>query len=182
MLQTLENRPLGGRIDVVDVARGPAGCRVALAVEPLAGACRREGRLAGEQLVEHESQRVEIALGRHGLSGELLRSHVGRRPGKHLGALDLACQRGQAEVGDARAAATVEHHVGGLEIAVQDAELVRRGEPGAELARDLRRLLGRQPADATEQRGQVLAVDVLHREEVLSLRVAHVEHPADVGM
>ena len=82
-----------------------------------------------------------------------------RRPGQHLGALDLARQRGQAEVGDARAAATVEHDVARLEIAVQDAELVRRGEPGAELARDLRRLLGRQPADATEQRGQVLAVD-----------------------
>ncbi len=51
---------------------------------------------------------AEIALDRHGLAGELLRRHISRRPGKHLGALDLAHQRGQAEVGDARAAATVE--------------------------------------------------------------------------
>ena len=60
--------------------------------------------------------------------------------------------------------------------------LVRRGEPGAELARDLERLVRRQPADAPQQRGEVLAVHVLHREEVLAVDLADVVDAADVGM
>ena len=49
----------------------------------------------------------------------------------------LAGEAGQAEVGQAHPAAAVDHHVGRLEVAVQDALLVGRGQAGADLARDL---------------------------------------------
>ena len=60
--------------------------------------------------------------------------------------------------------------------------LVRGGEARAELARDLQRLVRRQPADAAQQRREVLAVDVLHRQEVLPVDLADVVDAADVRM
>ena len=53
---------------------------------------------------------------------------------------------------------------------MQDALVVRGRKPGAELARDFDRLVFRQPADAPQQRREVLAVDVLHRQEVAAAR------------
>lgn len=53
-------------------------------------------------------------------------------------------------------------------------------ETRAYLARHLQRLVRRKPPDPTEQRGQVLAVDVFHGEEVKPLRLADVAHAADV--
>ena len=74
----------------------------------------------------------------------------------------------------------VEHHVRGLQIAVNDAAVVRRREARAELPRDVDGLVRGEPADAPDQRGEVLAVDVLHREEAAAVRLADVVHAADV--
>src|SRR5436305_12779349 len=65
---------------------------------------------------------------------------------------------------------------------MQDALLVRRRKSRAQFARDLERLVGREPAYAPQQRAQVLAVDVFHREEVKSLHLAQVVYAADVRM
>ena len=54
--------------------------------------------------------------------------------------------------------------------------------PGAELAGDVERLVGRQPADAPQERGEVLAVDQLHGQEEVALRLPHVVHAADRGV
>ena len=81
-------------------------------------------------------------------------------------------ETGQAEVGDSSAAAAVDHHVGRLQVAMQNALIVGRGKAGAELARDLQRLLVGQAADPPQQRGEVLAVDVLHGDEVLTLELS----------
>ena len=51
---------------------------------------------------------------------------------------------------------------------------------GAELPRDLDRLVLRDPADAAEQRREILAVHVLHREDAAAVRVAEVVETADV--
>jgi len=51
----------------------------------------------------------------------------------------------------------------------QDPLLVSRRETGAHLPGDLDRLVLREPADPAQQRGQVLAVHVLHRDVVLEL-------------
>jgi hypothetical protein len=66
---------------------------------------------------------------------------------------------------------------------VQDAALVGGGKARANLPRDVERLVGWQAADAQQQRGEILAVDVLHREEVLAPindRLADIEDAAHV--
>ena len=63
---------------------------------------------------------------------------------------------------------------------MQHAALVRRGDAGAQLARELDRLVLRDAADAAEQRREILAVDVLHREETAAVGVAEVVQPAHV--
>ena len=65
---------------------------------------------------------------------------------------------------------------------MQHALVVRGREARAELPRDLDRLVFRQPADAPQQRRQVFAVHVLHRQEVAPVDLADVEDAADVRM
>jgi len=81
-----------------------------------------------------------------------------------------------------RAAATVHHHVGGLEVPVQDPAIVRRREPRAELPRELERLVLREAPDAAKQRREVLAVHVFHREKVPAVHLADVVDAAHVGV
>ena len=57
---------------------------------------------------------------------------------------------------------------------------MRRGDAGAELARELDRLVLRDAADAAQQRRQVFAVDVFHRQETAAVGVAEVVEPAHV--
>ena len=95
--------------------------------------------------------------------------------------LEIGGERGETEVGDLGAPLAVDQDVAGLEIAMEDAALVRGAEPGAELARELERLVGGQPADAAQQRGEVLAVDVLHRQERLAVDLAEIVHAHDVA-
>ncbi len=63
---------------------------------------------------------------------------------------------------------------------MQHPAFVCRGQPGAELSCDVERLVLGQPADASQQRGQILAIDVLHRQEGQAVGLADVVHPADV--
>ena len=65
---------------------------------------------------------------------------------------------------------------------MQHAPVVRGGEPGAKLLRDLVGLGLREPPDAPQQCGKVLAVHVLHGEERPPLGLPDVVHAANVGM
>jgi hypothetical protein len=65
---------------------------------------------------------------------------------------------------------------------VQHAALVRGGERGADLPRHLHRLLLREAADALEQRREVLAVHVFHRQERTAVGLADVVGAADVAV
>jgi len=85
-------------------------------------------------------------------------------------------------VSPAASAAAVEHDVGRLQVTMQHTLVVGRRQPGAQLPRNLHRLVTRQPADATQQPRQILAIDVLHRHVVLPLGLTDVKHPADVGV
>jgi len=53
---------------------------------------------------------------------------------------------------------------------------------GTNLARDFQRLVRRQPADALQQRCQVLAIHVLHGDVGDAFRLAHVVNPAHIRM
>ena len=85
-----------------------------------------------------------------------------------------------SEVGDPDVAVPVDHHVGRLQIAVEHAAFVRRGDPGTQLARELDRLVLRDAADAPEQRREVFAVHVFHREEAAAVGLAEIVEAADV--
>ena len=79
-------------------------------------------------------------------------------------------------------AAPVDHHVGRFQVAVEDAFVVSGGESQSELSGNLRRLVGRKPADAPKERPQILAIDILHRQKVKPAGLTDVMNPADVGM
>ncbi len=139
---------------------------------------RFEHPLAREHLEQDQAERVDVALDRRRAAGELLGRHVLRRAGARR--RDVARRDGEAEVGDADVAVAVDHHVRRLEVAMQDAALVRGRDAGAELARDVDGLVLRQPADAAQQRRQILAVHVLHRQEPAAFVVAEIVETADV--
>ena len=94
----------------------------------------------------------------------------------------VAGRAGQPEVGDPHLAGAVEHHIGRLEIAMDDTPLVGRGQARRDLPRHLERALHREPADATQQRAELFAVDVLHREEGVAVHFVDVVDAADVGV
>jgi formate hydrogenlyase transcriptional activator len=85
---------------------------------------------------------------------------------------------GNAEVGDAHLTSPVYHDVGRLQVSMQYSALVNRRQPQAKLPSEFAGLVRRQPAHPTQKAGQVLTVDVLHREERLSIRLADVVNPA----
>ena len=82
---------------------------------------------------------------------------LGRHVGGRSGPERFARETGQAEVCDAHVARAVQHHVGGLEVAMHDTALVRRGQPRADLAGDLDPPLLVEAADPSQQRREVLA-------------------------
>ena len=63
---------------------------------------------------------------------------------------------------------------------MKHAAFVRGRDAGAELPRDLHRLVMRQATDAAQQRGQILAVHVLHRQEPPAAGLAKVVEAAHV--
>jgi len=91
-------------------------------------------------------------------------------------------EAGEAEVHDDDLAAPIDHHVGGLQIAMEHAFFVRGGKSGAELARGLDALIGGQAADAAEERAEILAIHKLHGDVVEAFGLADVVHAADIGM
>ena len=137
-----------------------------------------ESTPSGEQLVEDEAHREQLAPDRDLLGAELLGGHVGGRSG--AGVRVIVGQAREPEVGDSDLPVLVDQDIGGLEVAMEDVLVVRGAEPGAELARDLEPALLRKASHAPEQRRQVLAADVLHREERPPVHLADVVDAANV--
>ena len=115
--------------------------------------------LSDEQLVQDQAERVDVGA----LRERRARPFAARAPCRR--ACRSACANRSSvrrdrdpEIGDPDQAVVVDQHVGRLEIAVQHALRVRRRQTGAELTGDVDDLLGRQPADAPQQRREVLAV------------------------
>jgi hypothetical protein len=109
-----------------------------------------ERRLSRIHLIEDEPQRVEIAAEGDLFAGELLRGHVGGRPHPHVPFLHVRGQTRQAEIGDADLPLPIDHDVGGLQVAVDHALVVGRGQTGADLPGDLRRLVGSEAPDPSQ--------------------------------
>ncbi len=105
---------------------------------------REERHVAGEQLQQQAAQRVDVGRGRDGLAEALLGRHV---RGGADGAVDLgqpgqrpgAAQDRDAEVQHLHQAAVGDHHVAGLDIAVDDIDPMHVGQHRRDLRRDRRR-------------------------------------------
>src|SRR2546429_9803403 len=88
----------------------------------------------------------------------------------------------RSKIGDADFAGAIEHYVGGLEVAMNDAAFVSRRQPGANLACDFRSLVRREPPDAAHHGSEVLTVHVFHRQEQCAVRFANITNAANVRM
>ena len=103
-----------------------------------------EGRPAGEHLVEHAAQRVDIAARIRLIARRLLGTHVRRSADAHARAreslADGRVQRARdAKVGDERMPGS-EENVLRLDVAMDDAVLVRVGERARHLPCELDRI------------------------------------------
>ena len=168
---------------------GPAGSshdrvRVRDLVEHGHDALAREGPVAGEELVEHAARAPQVGAAVHLRALHLLGRHVVG------GAHDRARARGgghrearHPEVHDLHRPVHGEEDVGGLDVAVDDARVVRAGEPVQELHDDVHLPLQGQGPRAAEDVEEVLALEQLHRDVGRAVVVvAQVEHGEDVGV
>jgi hypothetical protein len=142
----------------------------------------RERSLAREHFIQHQPERINVAAHGHFFSSQLFRRHVRRSAAAHLRASDIVGHSRQTKIRDHDLASSIEHDVGRLQIAMQNAFGVSGGQSGAELSRDFHRFVGWKPADTPQQGSQVFAIDILHGEKCLAVDRAHVVHPANIGM
>ena len=175
-----ENHPFDGWVDVGDHARG-AGRRQPIG-DPRESARDLKRRLACEHFVQDQAEGVDVGPCRGLVTGELFRRHVRGRAGEDVGIVPFVRQTREAEVGDAHATSPVDEHVGRFQIAVQYAAIMGGSQTRAELPRQFERLVRWQSSNAPQKRGKILAVHVLHREEVLAVRLADVVDTAHVRM
>ena len=168
-------------IDHRAYARGERWRRRSRLLSAFRQAHRTIGRRARQQFEEQQAYGIQVGLRRKPSADDLLRRHI-RGRARDLTRRVVVGETRQAEIGDANLSSAVEHHVGRLQVAMEDAAVVRRGKAGADLSNDLDGLVRRQPADAAQERRKVFAVHVLHRHERTAVPLADVMDPADIGM
>ncbi len=142
-----------------------------------------EGRTAGERLVEHDSERVDVGAPVRVLRApSLLGAHVGGRP-RHLACGQDVPHRafGQAEVGDVGLVLPVHQDVGGLEVAVDEAFLVGVVD-GERHVPEEPHLLAEGGRDRLPPFRKLAALDVLHGDVAAALDRAGLVNGDDVGM
>ena len=141
-----------------------------------------ERRLPRSHFIKNRAEGIQIATNRCGAAFKTLRRHEGRRADRHTALFRLPDQCGNAEVGDPHLTAAIDHDVGRLEVTVQYALIMGSPQTGAQLTGNLDRLVAAEPADAAQQRGEVFAIDVFHRDEDFPFRLADVIDARHVGM
>src|SRR6185295_18669470 len=128
-----------------------------------------DGQLAGQHLVEHDAQRVDVDAMVDILRRlQLLGRHVVGRPDGEVGLGQLRGfgidPLGQPEVGELDAAGRVDEHVLGFDVAVDDPFLVGELQRLADVEGDLDRAVGHDPLLAQDV-AEADALDELHHEE-----------------
>ncbi len=143
------------------------------------------GEAAGEHLEEDDAGGVEVGalvdrLAERLLGGEVLERADGGLGGGDPGVVALEVE-GEAEVGELDGAVVGEQDVAGLDVAVDDADAVQRGEAAEDLGGKRHGLLDRQRpfGHSVAQRA---AGDRLERDEDGRTRALDVENADDVGV
>ena len=144
-----------------------------------------EGRLAGQHLVRHGAERVDVAAGADlPVAHRLLGRHVRRRAERHPGlghpvAAGLLHGEGDAEVGD-QGGPVLEQDVLRLDVAVDHALAVGVVQRGRDLPRQPQGLVHRELLLPGQPRPQRFAGDVGHDVVEQSVGLARVDQAEDV--
>ena len=145
----------------------------------------RDPLTADQRVVHQQPERVDVGAVIDRLPLRLFRRHVFERPdhgaerGRGAGA-GAADRSRDPEIHDQRAIVGRDHDVLGLQIAVDDADLVGRLQPGRDLFRDRQRLGHGQLSLPPQPVGEVLPFDKRHREVLDAVELAEIVDPDDV--
>ena len=177
--QQLAHRLRGRRRQLVQV-----GLPLEDACDRVGHGLAREHRLAGEHLEQDAAEGPHVGAPVHRLAPRLLGAHVSRGADDHPGQRAGGSHRGQAGRLGARGLDRTDHRlrqaevqnldrvvgqeldVGGLEVAVHHALVVRRLQRRGDLGGNGQRVVQVQRAPAGDPRFQRLALQKLHRQEV----------------
>ncbi len=149
------------------------------------GVAAARAALADQHLRQNQAERIDVGALIDLLAGRLLRRHVGQRPDDRAGRGGERARRRRArdpEVGDDRLLGVVDEDVGGLQIAVHDAHLVRGAQAGHHLARKRQGSSDGQLPFGREQTRQIGAVHERHRDVLDAVDLAEVVNADDVGV
>ena len=163
-------------------ARERRGVAVQNTGEHVGAAGRGKGRVPSPHLIERYAQRPHVGACIYVLTARLFGGHIGDRTDDGSGVRahhDLSrvrrcrlgtggCELCESEIQHLHEPVRPEHHVLGLDVAVNDASGVCGGQRGGHLDSDVERLTHRQPGRA-EPSSEGLALHVLHRDVVLVL-------------
>ena len=145
--------------------------------EPLEGDRGRrrsvEGPDAGQHLIEHDAERIEIGA-RADVLLDLLRARVLGRP-DHPAGRDARIGRGtrDPEIRDTDMIVGVDQDVRGLDVAVDDVVLVGEGEGERRLDPDANREADREWAGSLEDLLEIKTIDELH-DDVVTTRLGSI--------
>ena len=149
-----------------------------------AGALADPGDLARGDLEQHDAEREDVRATVDVAAEHLLGRHVGRRPERRAGASQLAHvveELGEPEVRHLGGALVRDDHVGGFEVAVEHALLVRVADRERDVAEDLHPAAQGESL-ARQERRERLADDELHGVVGQVAREPGVGDPHDVGV
>ncbi len=138
--------------------------------------------LAGQRLVQDETQAVDVRGGGRRLALGLLRAEVVDRPERRAGdgTLGIGGQPGDPEVGDHRPPIAGEQDVARLDVAMDDPADVGDTECPGHVEADLCGLGRREATTSAKARGEILALDQLHDQERLAVVGARLQAGDDV--
>ena len=139
------------------------------------------GQFARQHFVKHHAERINVRAVVHPRRvGNLLRRHVAGRADRVFVRIRVCAEHlREAEVGDFHASLAVHEQVLGLDVAVDDAPVVRVLQRVAKGRDDGERLFGREFV-RLEQGAQVRAVHILHEQEEKAARLPEVIDGDDV--
>ena len=144
-----------------------------------------ERHASGQHLVVRDAEGVDVGAQIDRLAHAVLGRQISGRSHERAGRSELRLRLGRkrdAEVGDLHHATLVDHQIGRLDVAVNDAGVVRGGESVRGLQDDLRRTGIADAPFRLDHRLHGASVDELHGEVVHAVVVADVEDRDDVRM